>query len=98
MPLNNDHMNMVRAHFRLDGVVLAACTARSCIGGRAWRWSPPRSWTRGMAHPGSPTMPMVQFSCKNCGYVTLFGARTIGLPEPLEQEHRRGMLCEIVVE
>jgi hypothetical protein len=80
MPLNNDQMNKVRAHFRLNGVVLD-CVYCSVVHG--WEGvelvSAPVVDEGGRAHPENPTMTMVQFSCKNCGHVTLFDARAIGL-------------------
>ena len=80
MPLNNDQMNKVRAHFRLNGVVLD-CVYCSVVHG--WEGveivSAPVVDERGTAHPESPTMPMVQFSCKNRGHITVFDARSIGL-------------------
>ena len=80
MPLNDAQMDKVRAHFRLNGVVLD-CVYCSVVHG--WEGvemvSAPVVDERGRALPESPTMPMVQFSCKNCGHVTLFDARPIGL-------------------
>jgi hypothetical protein len=80
MPLNNDQMNKVRAHFRLNGVVLN-CVYCGVVHG--WKGvemvSAPVVDERGRAHPEIATVPMVQFSCNNCGHITLFDAKPIGL-------------------
>jgi hypothetical protein len=34
---------------------------------------------RGNAQPGNATVLMVQFFCNNCGHITLFNAKRIGL-------------------
>ena len=80
MSLSNDQMDKVRAHFRLNGVVLN-CVYCGVVHG--WEGvelvSAPVVDGRGRAHPESATVPMVQFSCSNCGHIILFDARPIGL-------------------
>jgi hypothetical protein len=34
---------------------------------------------RGNTQPENVTVPMVQFLCNNCGHITLFDARRLGL-------------------
>jgi hypothetical protein len=34
---------------------------------------------RGNVQPETASLPMAQFSCRNCGHITLFDANRIGL-------------------
>jgi hypothetical protein len=46
MPLNNDQMNKVRAHFRLNGVVLNRVYCGVVHGWKGAEMVPPRLWMR----------------------------------------------------
>jgi hypothetical protein len=77
MPLSEEQMKKARQFFRLNGVVpdCPYCSTTGWDGGEIV--SPAVVDERGEAQPGAA--PMAQFICRNCGHVTLFDARRLGL-------------------
>ena len=77
MPLGDQQMEEVRRYFRLNGVV-ADCPYCSTHGWTAAEILAPAVLDeQGEAMNGAA--PMVQFICDNCGHVTLFDARRLGV-------------------
>jgi hypothetical protein len=79
MPLSDEQMEKARQFFRLNGVVLD-CPNCSMHG---WDVGEVVSAAvvddRGSVRPETWSVPMAQFSCRNCGHITLFDAKRIGL-------------------
>ena len=79
MPLGDQQMEAVRRYFRLNGVV-ADCPYCSMHG---WKMgeilAPAVLDEQGESRNGAASAPMVQFVCDNCGHVTLFDARRLGV-------------------
>jgi hypothetical protein len=77
MPLSDEQMEKANHHFRLNGVV-ADCPYCSTHG---WDSEGIISATvvdkQGNAR--SEPVLMAQFTCRNCGHITLFDARRMGL-------------------
>ena len=73
MPLSDEQMEKVRQYFNLNGVV-ADCPYCSVHG-----------WERGelisatVVDEQGNALPMAQFTCDNCGHISLFDARRLGL-------------------
>jgi len=79
MPLSDEQMEKARRFFRLNGVVpdCPYCSTHGWEGGEIV--STPVVDERGNTQPENVTVPMVQFLCNNCGHITLFDARRLGL-------------------
>ena len=77
MSLSEEQMEKARQFFRLNGVVpdCPYCSTTGWDGGEIV--SAAVVDERGEAQPGAA--PMAQFICRNCGHVTLFDARRLGL-------------------
>jgi hypothetical protein len=80
MPLNDEQMAKANQYFTRNGVV-PDCPYCSMHG---WEGGEIISATvvdeQGNARPEeTATVPMVQFVCNNCGHISLFDARRIGL-------------------
>ena len=77
MPLNEEQMDKANQYFRLNGVVpdCPYCSVRGWDGGEII--SAAAVDEQGNAR--TEAVPMVQFVCNNCGHITLFDARRIGL-------------------
>ena len=77
MPLNDKQMEKVRQYFRLNGVVpdCPYCSMHGWDGGEII--SAAVVDERGNMLP--ETEPMAQFRCSNCGHISLFDARRLGL-------------------
>lgn len=77
MPLSDAQLERVREHFRLNGVV-PDCPYCSTSG---WEGMELISANvideQGNARPEA--VPMARFVCNNCGHITLFDARRMGL-------------------
>ncbi len=79
MSLSEEQMERARRFFRLNGVVpdCPYCSTSGWDGGEIV--SAAVVDERGDAQPGVGSAPMAQFICRNCGHVTLFDARRLGL-------------------
>ena len=77
MPLSNEQMEKANQYFRLNGVVpdCPYCSTHGWEGGEII--SATVLDDQGNTRPD--TVPMAQFSCRNCGHISLFDARRIGL-------------------
>jgi hypothetical protein len=77
MPLSDEQMEKANRYFRLNGVV-ADCPYCSTHG---WDSGEIISATvvDGQGNASSEAVPMAQFICRNCGHITLFDARRLGL-------------------
>jgi hypothetical protein len=77
MPLSNEQMEKANQYFRLNGVVpdCPYCSTHGWEGGEII--SATVLDDQGNTRPDA--VPMAQFSCRNCGHISLFDARRIGL-------------------
>jgi hypothetical protein len=77
MPLSDEQMEKANRYFSLNGVVpdCPYCSMHGWVGGEII--SSTVLDEQGNARPES--VPMAQFSCENCGHITLFDARRMGL-------------------
>jgi hypothetical protein len=77
MPLSDEQMQKVNQYFRLNGVVpdCPYCSTHGWDGGEII--SATVLDEQGNARPES--VAMAQFSCRNCGHISLFDARRLGL-------------------
>jgi hypothetical protein len=79
MPLSEQQMEKARQFFRLNGVVpdCPYCSTSGWDGGEIVSAAVVDG--QGNAQSGAASVPMAQFICRNCGHVTLFDARRLGL-------------------
>jgi hypothetical protein len=77
MPLSEEQMEKANRYFSLNGVTpdCPYCSTHGWDGGEII--SSTVLDDRGSARPES--VAMAQFSCRNCGHITLFDARRLGL-------------------
>jgi hypothetical protein len=77
MPLSDEQMEKAKRYFSLNGVVpdCPYCSTHGWDGGEII--SAPVLDEQGNARPES--VAMAQFSCRNCGHISLFDARRLGL-------------------
>ncbi len=79
MPLDVEQMEQVKRFFR-DNMVVPDCPYCSGYGWKAGEIvAAPVADERGNARPEGTSATMVQIVCDNCGHVTLFDARRLGL-------------------
>jgi hypothetical protein len=79
MPLSDKQMEKARHYFALNGVVpdCPYCSMHGWDGGEII--SATVVDEQGNTRPENASVPMAQFSCSNCGHITLFDARRLGL-------------------
>ena len=80
MPLSDEQMENANRYFRLNGLVpdCPYCSVHGWDGGEII--SAAVVDEQGNARPvENATVTMVQFVCNNCGHITLFDARRMGL-------------------
>lgn len=89
MLLNDRQMQSVRRFFRLNGVVpdCPYCSTHGWNDGEIIATMVVDE--QGNARPDAAAVPMVQFVCDNCGHVSLFDARRLGLFGDRERVLRR---------
>jgi len=79
MPLDVEQMEQVKRFFRAN-MVVPDCPYCSGYGWKAGEIvAAPVADERGNARPEGTSVTMVQIVCDNCGHVTLFDARRVGL-------------------
>ena len=79
MPLSAEQWRRRTGFSGSTGIHPTARTARCTDGKAVKRWSPSRLWMREATRSWNATVLMVQFFCNNCGHITLFNAKRIGL-------------------
>jgi hypothetical protein len=79
MPLSDEQMEKANRFFRLNGVVpdCPYCSMHGWEGGDIV--SAAVVDERGNVQPETAPVLMAQFLCRNCGHITLFDARRLGL-------------------
>jgi hypothetical protein len=79
MPLSEEQMEKANRFFRLNGVVpdCPYCSMHGWEGGEIV--SAAVVDEQGSVQPEAATVPMAQFFCRNCGHISLFDARRLGL-------------------
>ena len=77
MPLSEAQMERANQYFRLNGVVpdCPYCSVHGWDGGEIIS----AAVVDGRGNASSETVSMVQFSCINCGHISLLDARRLGL-------------------
>ncbi len=77
MPLSDQQMEKARQFFRLNGVVpdCPYCSMHGWDGGEIIS----ATVVDEQGNARSEAVAMAQFSCRNCGHISLFDARRLGL-------------------
>jgi hypothetical protein len=77
MPLSDEQMEKARQYFRLNGVTpdCPYCSMHGWDGGEIIS----ATVVDEQGNARAEAVPMAQFYCSNCGHITLFDARRLGL-------------------
>jgi hypothetical protein len=77
MPLNDEQMEKARQYFRLNGVTSDCpyCSMHGWDGGEIIS----STVVDEQGNARSEAVTMAQFSCRNCGHISLFDAKHLGL-------------------